>query len=290
VDQPDVNGREGIFEVHARKINLADDVDLKVLARATPGLSGADIANIVNEAALLAARRNHDKVLMEDFDDAKDKVILGTERRSLVINEEEKKHTAYHEAGHALIGKLLPKADPVYKVTIIPRGMSLGQTSSLPVDERRTYSKDYLESMLVRFMGGRVAEKLVFDHLSTGAGNDLERATDLARKMVCDWGMSDKLGALTFGQKKDEVFLGKELSRQRNYSEETARLIDSEIRQIIDQAEQTAEKLLSENQEILDKIALELLEKELLDAADLERIIRGEDTEEVTESSPSPKA
>ena len=290
VDQPDVNGREGIFEVHARKINLADDVDLKVLARATPGLSGADIANIVNEAALLAARRNHDKVLMEDFDDAKDKVILGTERRSLVINEEEKKHTAYHEAGHALIGKLLPKADPVYKVTIIPRGMSLGQTSSLPVDERRTYSKDFLESMLVRFMGGRVAEKLVFDHLSTGAGNDLERATDLARKMVCDWGMSDKLGALTFGQKKDEVFLGKELSRQRNYSEETARLIDSEIRQIIDQAEQTAEKLLGENLEILDKIALELLEKELLDAADLERIIRGEDTEEVTESSPSPKA
>jgi cell division protease FtsH len=217
-------------------------------------------------------------------------VILGTERRSLVINEEEKKHTAYHEAGHALIGKLVPKADPVYKVTIIPRGMSLGQTSSLPVDERRTYTREYLESMLVRFMGGRVAEKLVFNHLSTGAGNDLERATELARKMVCDWGMSDKLGALTFGQKKDEVFLGKELSRQRNYSEETARLIDSEIRRIIDQAEQIATDLLSKHRDILDKVALELLEKELLDAADLDRIIRGEDTEEVPEASPSPKA
>ncbi|HEQ99429.1 MAG TPA: ATP-dependent metallopeptidase FtsH/Yme1/Tma family protein [candidate division Zixibacteria bacterium] len=281
VDQPDVKGRRGIFEVHVRKINLADDVDLEILARATPGMSGADIANMVNEAALLAARREHDKVYMVDMEDAKDKVILGTERRSLVINEEEKKTTAYHEAGHALLGKLLPKADPVYKVTIIPRGMSLGQTSSLPVDEKRTYTKEYLEAMLVVFMGGRVAEKLVFDHLSTGAGNDLARATELTRKMVCDWGMSESLGALTFGKKDNEVFLGRDIIRDRNYSEETARQIDIEVRKIIEDAENRARELLEANVDKLHKIAEALLERELLDGEDLEKIINGEELEEI---------
>ncbi len=285
VDNPDVKGREGIFEVHSRKINLDEDVNLEILARATPGLSGADIANIVNEAALLAARRGHDKVYMADMEDAKDKVILGTERRSLVIHEDEKKTTAYHEAGHALLGKLLPKADPVYKVTIIPRGMSLGQTSSLPVDEKRTYTKEYLEAMLVVFMGGRVAEKLIFDHLSTGAGNDLQRATDLARKMVCDWGMSDKLGALTFGKKQNEVFLGKELVRNRDYSEETARQIDSEIRSIVDNAESKAIELLQSQEDNLHKIAEALLERELLDGEDLDAILKGDELKEVPTTS-----
>ena len=286
VDIPDIKGREGIFEVHVRKVNLADDVDLKILARATPGMSGADIANLVNEAALLAARRGHDKVYMADMEDAKDKVILGTERRSLVIHEDEKKSTAYHEAGHALLGKLLPNADPVYKVTIIPRGMSLGQTSSLPVDEKRNYTKEYLESLLIVFMGGRVAEKLIFDHYSTGAGNDLSRATALTRKMVCEWGMSDKLGALTFGQKENEIFLGKDLVRNRDYSEETARQIDMEIRRIIDESEDKATSLIAANQDKLHKIAAALLEREILDTEDLERIMNGEELEQLTESSP----
>jgi len=290
VDQPDVKGREGILEVHVRKINLANDVDLKILARATPGMSGADQANMDNEAALLAARLEHDKVYMKDMEDAKDKVILGTERRSLVITEDEKKTTAYHEAGHALLGKLLPKADPVYKVTIIPRGMSLGQTSSLPVDEKRTYTKEYLESVLIVLMGGRVAEKQVFDHFSTGAGNDLERATALARKMVCNWGMSDKLGAVTFGKKEEEIFLGKDLVRHHDYSEETARIIDEETRKIVDKAEQKAIELIKQNMDKLEKIAVALLERELLDGDDLDRIIGGEELEENKEPSTSPKA
>jgi len=290
VDQPDVKGREGILEVHVRKINLADDVNLSIVARATPGMSGADLANMVNEAALLAARRGHEKVYMVDMEDAKDKVILGTERRSLVINEEEKKTTAYHEAGHALLGKLLPKADPVYKVTIIPRGMSLGQTSSLPVDEKRTYTKDYLESVLVVLMGGRVAEKLVFEQLSTGAGNDLERATGLAHKMVCDWGMSERLGALTFGKKEEEIFLGKDLVRHRDYSEETAKMIDEETRKIVDQAEKKAMALLKEHTDKLRKIAQALLERELLDGEDLDRIMKGEELEEDKRPTTTPKA
>lgn len=285
VDVPDVKGREGILEVHCRKINLADDVNLKIIARATPGMSGADIANMVNEAALLAARRGHDKVYMADMEEAKDKVILGTERRSLVINDEEKKTTAYHEGGHALLGKLLPKADPVYKVTIIPRGMSLGQTSSLPVDEKRTYTKEYLESMLVVFMGGRVAEQLIFNHLSTGAGNDLSRATELAHKMVCDWGMSESLGALTFGKKQEEIFLGRDLVRDRDYSEETSRQIDIEVRKIIDNAENKARSLLEKNVDKLHKIAAALLERELLDGEDLDRIMKGDELEELATTS-----
>lgn len=289
VDSPDVKGRKGIFEVHVRKVNLADDVDLEILARATPGMSGADIANVVNEAALLAARRGHDKVYMKDMEDSKEKLIMGTERRSLVIHEDEKKSTAFHEAGHALLGKLLPKADPVYKVTIIPRGMSLGQTSSLPVDEKRTYTNEYLETLMIVFMGGRVAEKLIYDHLSTGAGNDLSRATALARKMVCEWGMSEKLGALTFGQGQEEIFLGKDLVRNRDYSEETAHQIDIEIRKIIDKAEHKAYELIEANLDKLHKIAEALLERELLDGADLGRIINGEELEKMQEE-PSPKA
>ena len=286
VDSPDIKGREGVFEVHVRKVNLADDVDLKILARATPGMSGADIANLVNEAALLAARRGHDKVYMTDMEDAKDKVILGTERRSLVIHEDEKKSTAYHEAGHALLGKLLPKADPVYKVTIIPRGMSLGQTSSLPVDEKRNYTKDYLESLLVVFMGGRVAEKLIFDHYSTGAGNDLSRATALTRKMVCEWGMSDAMGALTFGTHSEEIFLGKDLVRNRDYSEETARQIDMEIRRIIVESEKKATELIEAHVDKLHKIADALLEREILDTEDLDRIMNGEELEQMKETTP----
>jgi cell division protease FtsH len=286
VDQPDIKGREGILEVHVRTINLGDDVDLKILARATPGMSGADIANMVNEAALLAARRGHDKVYMADMEDAKDKVILGTERRSLVITEEEKKTTAYHEAGHALLGKILPKADPVYKVTIIPRGMSLGQTSQLPVDEKRTYTKEYLETLLIVFMGGRIAEKIIFNHLSTGAGNDIERATALARKMVCDWGMSEKLGALAFGGHQNEVFIGRDLARQRDYSEDTARQIDIEIRKIIDESEEKAAELINQHLDKLHVMAEALLERELLDGDDLDRIMSGEELEELPSTSP----
>jgi cell division protease FtsH len=251
VDSPDVRGREGILRVHTRKIPVAPDVDLQVLARGTPGLSGADIANMVNEAALLAARRGHDNVTMIDFEDSKDKVMMGTERRSLVITEEEKKTTAYHEAGHALVGKLTPGADPVHKVTIIPRGMALGITHFLPIDEKHTHSKSYLEARLVYTMGGRVAEKLVFNRLTTGAGNDLERSTALARKMVCEWGMSERLGPLTYGKKQEEIFLGREIAQHRDYSEETAQMIDAEIKRIVTEAELKATELLADNMDRL---------------------------------------
>ncbi|RMG40704.1 MAG: ATP-dependent zinc metalloprotease FtsH, partial [Methanobacteriota archaeon] len=209
VDRPDVRGREEILKVHTRKIPLDDDVDLKVIAKGTPGLSGADLANLVNEAALFAARKNKTKVGMEDFEAAKDKILMGVERRSLIISEEEKKLTAYHESGHVLVAKLIPGSDPVHKVTIIPRGRALGVTAYLPIDERHNYTKKYCETMLAHLLGGRVAEKIVFNELTTGAGNDLERATELARKMVCDWGMSEKLGPVTFGKKDQEVFLGR---------------------------------------------------------------------------------
>jgi len=276
VDSPDVRGREGIFKVHTRKIPVGEDVDLKVLARGTPGLSGADIANLVNEAALLAARRDRDKVTMPDFEDAKDKVMMGTERRSLVITEEEKKTTAYHEAGHALVGKLSPGADPVHKVTIIPRGMALGTTHFLPIDEKHTHSKEYLETRLVYTMGGRVAEKLVFDCYTTGAGNDIERATALARKMVCEWGMSEKLGPMTFGKKQEEIFLGREIAQHRDYSERTAQAIDDEVKRIITEAEAKATGLLSIHMEHLHSIAKALLEREILDGGDIDTILRGD--------------
>jgi len=281
VDTPDVRGREGILKVHTRKIPLSSDVDLSILARGTPGLSGADLANIVNEAALLAARRNRDKVDMKDFEDAKDKVMMGTERRSLVISEEEKKLTAYHESGHALIGKLVPGSDPVHKMTIIPRGLALGVTHYLPVDEKHTHSKKYLETKLLHLMGGRVAEQLVFGELSTGAANDIERATNLARKMVCEWGMSEKLGPLTFGKKEEQIFLGREIATHRDYSEETAQEIDQEVKRIVEEAEKTATRLLTSNMDKLHLLAGALLEREILDGEEIDRILKGEKLEPV---------
>jgi cell division protease FtsH len=281
VDIPDVKGREGILKVHTRKIPLAEDVNPSILARGTPGLSGADLANIVNEAALLAARRNNDKVTMKDFEDAKDKVMMGTERRSLVINEEEKKLTAYHESGHALIGKLVPGSDPVHKMTIIPRGLALGITHYLPIDEKHTHSKKYLKTKLLHLMGGRVAEKLVFDELSTGAGNDIERATELARKMVCEWGMSEKLGPLTFGKKEEQIFLGREIATHRDYSEYTAQEIDKEVKNIVEEAEKKATELLGSNVDKLHLLAGALLEREILDGEEIDRILRGEKLEPV---------
>ncbi|OGC94336.1 MAG: cell division protein FtsH [candidate division Zixibacteria bacterium RBG_16_53_22] len=284
VDQPDVKGREGILRVHAKKIKMGEDVDLKILARGTPGMSGADLANLVNEAALLAARKSRPAVTMIDFEEAKDKVMMGTERKSLVISTEEKKTTACHEAGHALVSKLIPGSDPVHKVTIIPRGMALGLTSFLPVDERHTLSKEYLETKLVHIMGGRVAEKIKFNQLTTGAGNDLEQATKIARKMVCDWGMSEKLGPLALGKKNEEIFLGRDFARQRDYSEATAIQIDSEIREIVLKAEKSATELLMANIKKLDRLAKALLEKEILDGAEIDDILRQIGEEEILEA------
>ncbi len=279
VDRPDVRGREGILKVHTRKVPLDSSVDLEALARGTPGLSGADLANLVNEAALLAARRNRNKVTMADFEDAKDKIMMGMERKSILISDDEKKVTAYHESGHVLVGKLIPGTDPVHKVTIIPRGRALGVTAYLPLDERHTYSYEYLQGMLAQLLGGRAAEKLVFKQLTTGAGNDIERATDLARKMVCEWGMSDKMGPVTFGKKEQEIFLGREIAQHRDYSEKTAQEIDSEVQRIVRQAEERAEKLLSENIEKLHRLAKALLEYEILDGEQIDRILEGKKIE-----------
>jgi len=273
VDAPDAKGREGILKVHARKIKTADDVDLSVVARGTPGMTGADLANMVNEAALLAARRNNDSVTMRDFEDAKDKVMMGSERKSLVIAGHEKKVLAYHEAGHTLVAKMLPKADPIHKVTIIPRGMALGVTQSLPVDERHVHSKEFLEAQLAVFMGGRVAELVVFNQIDTGAGNDLERATKLARKMVCNWGMSEKLGPVTFGRTEEHVFLGREIQKHQDYSESTAVVIDQEVRRFIEEAEDTARRILRDNLDNLHKLAKALLEREIIDSRQVDEII-----------------
>ncbi len=265
VDRPDVRGREGILEVHTKKIPMNKNVDLQVLSKGTPGFSGADLANMVNEAALLAARKEKKQVDMEDMEEAKDKVLMGTERKSMLISENEKESTAYHEAGHALVAKLLPDADPVHKVTIIPRGRSLGATTTLPMDEKHNYSQKYCDAMICQLLGGRVAEKKVLDQYTTGAGNDLERATELARKMVCEWGMSDIMGPLTFGKKQEEIFLGREISQHRDYSEQTAQLIDSEVKRIVMDGLTLAEKLISENIDKLHILAQALLEKENLD-------------------------
>jgi cell division protease FtsH len=267
VNLPDVRGREGIFKVHVKEIPLASDVDLAVLARSTPGFTGADIANLVNEAALRAARFNKMKVDMADFEFAKDKVMMGAERRSLVMSEEEKRLTAYHEAGHALVAVLVPEADPLHKVTIIPRGMALGLTQQLPLEDRYTYPRTYLEANLQVLMGGRLAEELIFgpEHMTTGAGNDLERATELARKMVCEWGMSPAMGPLTFGKHEESIFLGKEFARHQNYSETTATQIDDEIRKFITAAYKEARDLLDANRVVLEAIARALLEDEVLD-------------------------
>lgn len=277
VDRPDVKGREGILKVHTRNIPISDDISLEVLAKGTPGLSGADLANLVNEAALLAARKNKKKVEMIDFEEAKDKVMMGMERKSLIISEEEKKTTAYHEIGHVLVARMLPEADPVHKVTIIPRGRALGVTSYLPVDEKHTYSKSYLEAVITYALGGRAAEKLVFNHYTTGAGNDIEKATGIARKMVCEWGMSDKLGPLSYGAKREEIFLGREIQSHRDYSEKIAIEIDEEVQLIIRNAMKRAEVILAEHIDVLHKLSMELLEREILDGEEIDKLIRGEE-------------
>ena len=276
VDWPDVRGREGILKVHTRKIPLADDVDLKQIARETPGMAGADLANIVNEAALLAARRNKKKVFFQDFADAKDKVTLGLERRSLVMTDAERKTTAYHEAGHALVAWLLPGSDPVTKITIIPRGRALGITAYAPTEERHNHSKKQLEDRLCHAMGGRAAELLVFEHLTTGAAGDLEQATNVARSMVTRFGMSDKLGPLTFGKREDMIFLGKEITSSKDYSDQTALVIDGEVRSIIEKAHEQALRLLRENLDKLHLLAKTLLERETIDGDQMNRLLHGE--------------
>ncbi|PYX28160.1 MAG: cell division protein FtsH [Acidobacteria bacterium] len=274
VNRPDVRGREEILRVHTRKIPLADDVDLSVLARGTPGFSGADLANMVNEAALAAARQNRKAVLMYDFEVAKDKVLMGVERKSLILSDDEKKVTAYHEAGHALVAAKLPHSDPVHKVTIIPRGMALGLTMQLPLDDRHNYTKQYLETMVAIMMGGRLAEELFLDQMSTGAGNDIERATEMARKMVCEWGMSE-LGPLTFGKKEEQIFLGREIAQHRDYSEATAIQIDEEVRKMVSTGYNTAKQILSDNRETLIRIAHALIEREVLDAVEIKMLVDG---------------
>ena len=277
VGRPDVRGREEILKVHTRKIPVTKSVDLSVIARATPGFSGADLANLVNEAALHAARMNRKAVTHEDFEVAKDKVLMGTERRSLIISDKEKRATAYHEAGHALVAYKLPDADPLHKVTIIPRGRALGVTQQLPVDDRHTYSRDYLNCTLAVLMGGRVAEELRLSQLTTGAGNDFDRATELARKMVCEWGMSDKLGPLTFGKQDEQIFLGREIAQHRDYSEATAVEIDSEVKHFVLEGYNTARRIIEENGEALSRIAEALLEREVLDAEEIAMLVRGEE-------------
>ena len=285
VNRPDVRGREEILRVHTRKIPLADDVDLTVLARGTPGFSGADLANMVNEAALSAARQNRKAVLQFDFELAKDKVLMGVERKSMILSDEEKKVTAFHEAGHALVAMKLPHSDPVHKVTIIPRGMALGVTMQLPIDDKHNYTKDYLETNIAILMGGRLAEEIFLNQMSTGAGNDIERATELARKMVCEWGMST-LGPLTFGKKEEQIFLGREIAQHRDYSEDTAIKIDQEVRKLVDNGYNTAKGLLSENKDVLTRVANALLDREVLDATEIKMIIEGK---ELPPTKPVPK-
>jgi len=273
VPVPDVKGRLEILKVHTRNIPLAEDVTLEKIARGTPGFSGADLANLVNEAALLAARKTKDKVDMSDFEAAKDKVLMGVERRSMVLSDAEKKNTAYHEAGHALVAKLTPGTDPIHKVSIIPRGRALGVTQQLPIDDRYTYSRDYLEKTLNVLLGGRAAEEIALHHMTTGAGNDLERATELARKMVTEWGMSEKLGPLTFGKKDEQIFLGREIAKHKDYSEKTAVDIDEEIKRIVTGAYERAKKILHDNYDLLDSLAHALLERETIEGQDIDKLM-----------------
>jgi cell division protease FtsH len=276
VDAPDVRGREGILRVHTRKIPLGSDVRLEVIAKGTPGMAGADLANLVNEAAVLAARRNKTLVDMQDFEDAKDKVMLGVERRSLVLTEDERKLTAYHEAGHAIVALKIPGSDPVHKVTIVPRGRALGLTASLPEVDRHNYSKDWLIGSLAMFFGGRVAEEIIFgaDKVTTGAGNDIERATALARRMVTQFGMSEVIGPLAVGDKEQEIFLGREFAQRREISERTAQKVDDEVKRLVDEAYARATQILSENRELLDRIAVALLDRETIDREDLDRLVK----------------
>jgi cell division protease FtsH len=280
VDRPDVKGREGILKVHTRKIPLAEDVQMDVLARGTPGFSGADLENLVNEAALLAARLDRTSVVMDDFEKAKDKVLMGTERKSLVISEEEKKNTAYHEAGHAVVAVHLVESDPIHKVTIIPRGRALGATQQLPIDDRHTYTKQYLENRIAILMGGRVSEEMFLDHLTTGAGDDLSRATDLVHKMVCELGMSE-LGPLTFGRKDEEVFLGRDFVQQKNFSESTAMKIDDEMHEIVTRNYKIARDLLGQHKDELIRVAEALLVKEVLDGGEINALVEGKTLEDL---------
>ena len=273
VPLPDVKGREMIFAVHARKAPIAEDVNFAILARGTPGTSGADIENLVNEAVLSAARANKEKVNMSDFEFAKDKILMGTERRSMVISDLEKRNTAYHETGHALVARLMPDTDPIHKVTIIPRGRALGLTQQLPIDEKHTYPREYLDNNIAILLGGRAAEEIVLHDFTTGAGNDIERATNLARKMVCEWGMSEKLGPLSYGKKEEQIFLGREFATHKDYSEDTAKNIDIEVMSLVMRNYEKAKKLLNDHVDIMHKIALELLEKEVLNGAEIDALI-----------------
>ncbi len=276
VDMPDINGREGILKVHTRKIPLGQDVELRTLARGTPGLSGADLANVVNEAALLAARKDRANVTMADFEEARDKVMMGPERKSMLLSDDEKKRTAFHEAGHALVARYIPEADPLHKVTIVPRGRALGVTWLLPVDDRHNFSQSMLDAKIAVLLGGRAVEKLIFNDLTNGAREDIEKASSIARKMVCEWGMSEALGPLNFGGKEEQIFLGREIAQHRDYSEQTAVLIDEEVRRIVDKAGTRADKIINENVEKLKDVANALLEREILDREQVEKILRGE--------------
>ncbi len=277
VDRPDVKGREGILKVHTRNIPLGPDVDLGIIAKETPGFAGAELANLVNEAALLAARKNSASVTMTDLEEAKDKVMMGPERKSTIISDEEKRVTAFHESGHVLVARMVPEADPVHKVTIIPRGRALGVTTYLPIDEKHTYSREYLLAMITYALGGRAAEKIIFDKFTTGAGNDIEKATNIARKMVCEWGMSDKLGPLTWGENEQEIFLGREITKHRNYSEKTAIEIDEEIRSLVLKCMNRAEGIIVEHKDALNRLANALLEREILDADEINKCIKDEE-------------
>jgi cell division protease FtsH len=289
VPVPDVRGRESILQVHTKKTKIANDVDLSVIARGTPGFTGADLENMTNEAALLAARRNKDKIDMSDLEDAKDKVLMGTERKSMIISDEEKKITAYHEAGHALVAKLLPDTDPIHKVTIIPRGRALGLTQQLPLDDKHTYTKSYLINNICILMGGRIAEEIALHTQTTGASNDIERATEIARKMICEYGMNENLGPLSFGKKDEEIFLGREITQHRDYSEETAQKIDDEVNNLISENYKKTHKLLKDNFDTLNKLAEVLLEKETLNGNEIEKIVQTKQGKKQQKKTPGKK-
>ena len=284
VPQPDVKGRLAILKVHTRNVPVDENMDMEKIARGTPGFTGADLANLINEAALIAARNSKTKVESSDFEAAKDKVLMGVERKSMIISDEEKKNTAYHEAGHSLVARLTPGTDPIHKVSIIPRGRALGITQQLPIDERYTYSKEYLIKTLQVLMGGRAAEEIALKHMTTGAGNDLERATDVARKMVTEWGMSDKLGPITFGKKEEQIFLGREIAQHKDYSEKTAAEIDDEVKRIVIEAYKAAKALLMDKQTLLDSFAKRLLEKESMDGKEIDQLIHEADLQGTAEA------
>ncbi|MEQ1884695.1 MAG: ATP-dependent zinc metalloprotease FtsH [Bryobacteraceae bacterium] len=287
VGRPDVKGREQILRVHTKKTPLSDDVDLTTIARGTPGFAGADLANLVNEAALVAARQNRKVVTQFDFELAKDKVMMGVERKSMIVSDEEKKNTAYHEAGHAIVAVLTPHADPLHKVTIIPRGMAMGLTMQLPLDDKHTYNKDYLEAQLAILMGGRIAEEIFMKHVTTGAGNDIERATDMARKMVCEWGMSE-LGPLSFGKREEQIFLGREIAQHRDYSESTAIRIDEQVKKLVQEGYDRARRVIEDHKEAMERITAALLEREVLDGAEVRQLIAGEKLAAM-QNPPTPK-